>query len=272
MNRLNSPRQTWFERLELLTHNLTRPLRRRRRKRLASPESGWAARLELITYNLSLPLRRRRQKRLASPGSRWTVKLSQLLRHLTRPVRRVLRVWLRPVRKKWNNRSLSQRTSFGLLALGVVILVVGAAVILPNAGRVATSSFNAVQGRSEVAQRAAEVPQGTVELDTTTTQGRIVACGDPDITTAIQDALPEAQVVGVLCSTNWLSVSLTAGGDQQSRLTAYAKSGSQGLWELVAITTDDDQSVIGDSARVPRGVRALADQAFAAPLTTTADS
>lgn len=272
MRRMNSPRRSWTQRVSLSSRKLTRPLRRRRMAKLNSPRRTLGERLGLLSYNLTRPLRRRRLARLNSSRRTLGEKLSVSTHNLTRPLRHVLRVWLRPVRKKWHNRSLTQRQSYGLLALGVVMIVVGAAVILPNLGRVGTSSFNAVQGRSEVPESAAEVPGGAAGLDTTTTQGTTVACGDPDITNAILDALPDAQVVGVLCSTNWLSVNLTAGRDQQSRLTAYARSGSQGLWELVAISTDDDQSVIGDSARVPRGVKALADKAFIAPLNPPADS
>lgn len=251
MKRLTSPRQSWFERLELLTHNLTRPLRRRRQKRLNSPGSGWAARLELLTHNLTRPLRRRRQKRLDSPGSRWTVKLSQLLRHLTQPVRRVLRVWLRPVRKKWNNRSLSQRTSFGLLALGVVIVVVGVAVILPNVERPAVnppSAINGEIGNDENTQPVASLDQNP-RLDQR--PSLLGQCDHPSIRAAIDGAVPGAISGGTLCSLEWMAVDLAVSSSgPTSLLVAYLKANEDGSWELVAISNEEGESIVGDRTSV----------------------
>jgi hypothetical protein len=242
--RLNSPRQTWSERLELLTHNLTRPLRRRRMKRLNSPGSGWAARLELLTHNLTRPLRHRRRKRLASPGSRWTVKLSQLLRHLTRPVRRVLREWLRPVRKKWTNRSLSQRTSYGLLALGAVIVVVGVAVILPNLERPAVNPPSAING--DVGNEGDTQPVASLDQNP-----RLGQCDHPSIREAIEEAVPGAIPGGNLCSLEWMAVDLAVSSSgPTSLLVAYLKANEDGSWELVAVSNEEGESIVGDRTSV----------------------
>jgi hypothetical protein len=249
MKRLNSPGSGWAARLELLTHNLTRPLRHRRRKRLASPESGWAARLELITYNLSRPLRRRRQKRLASPESRWTVKLSQLLRHLTRPVRRVLRVWLRPLRRKWTNRSLSQRTSYGLLALGVVIVVVGAAVILPNLERPDQQTATASGGASPSEGRTEPTSPDVTDAQNAPT----ALCGDPAIWAIVDQALPGAEPGSVLCSVQWMAIRLSI-DDPTSPLTAYLGANGEESWSLVGVSDQAGNTVVGDLSPVPRHV------------------
>lgn len=249
IKRLNSPRQTWFERLELLTHNLTRPLRRRRQKRLNSPGSGWAARLELVTHNLTRPLRHRRQKRLASRGSRWTVKLSQLLRHLTRPVRRVLRVWLRPLRVKWNNRSLSQRTSYGLLALGVVIVVVGISVILPNLERPDQQTATASGGASPGEGRTEPTSPGVTDAQNAPT----ALCGDPAIWAIVDQALPGAEPGSVLCSVQWMAIRLSI-DDPTSPLTAYLGATGGETWSLVAVSDQAGNTVVGDLSPVPKHV------------------
>lgn len=239
MRRRDSPRRSWSDRVSLFTHNLTRPLRHRRMKRLNSPRRRWSERLGLLTHNLTRPLRRRRLARLNSPRSKWTVKLSQFMRSLTRPVRHVARVWLSPVRKKWHNRSLSQRTSYSLLALGVVLVVVGVAVILPNVGRVATSSFNPPQLVS--GERLA------------------ARCDDPAIREVITEVVPDLQRAGMICTPQWLTLQVPTAGWPDSYVIAHAKFDTGGAWELVAIVTKNGETQFGDSELIPLGIMTRAE-------------
>jgi len=161
------------------------------------------------------------------------------LRHLTRPVRRVLRVWLRPVRKKWNNRSLSQRTSYGLLALGVVIVVVGAAVVGPNLGRTVTSAF-----------RTPELVSGE----------RLAArCDDPAIRQVITEVVSDLQRAGMICTPQWLTLQVPTAGWPDSYVIAHAKSDTGGTWELVAIVNKNGETQFGDSDLIPLGIMTRAE-------------
>lgn len=245
MRRRDSPRRSWSDRVSLFTHNLTRPLRHRRMKRLNSPRRSWSERLGLLTHNLTGPLRRRRLARLNSPRSKWTVKLSQFMRNLTRPVRHVLRVWLRPVRKKWHNRSLSQRLRYSLLAFGAVMVVVGVAVILPNLERPAVyppSAINGEIGNEEDIQPVASLDQNP----------RLGQCDHPSIREAIEEAVPGAIPGGNLCSLEWMAVDLAvSSGGPTSLLVAYLKANQDGSWELVAVSNEQDESIVGDQTSVP---------------------
>jgi len=211
--------------------------------------------MAVLTHSFTRPLRRRRAARLNSPRSKWTVKLSQFMRNLTRPLRHRLRVRLHPARKKWNNRSSVQRLSYGLLALGVVMVVVGATVIVPNVGRVATSSFNAVQSRVQTAQ-GGSLPQ----LDS----AEILAarCDDPAIRQTITEVIPDLKRAGMICTPRWLTLQVPTAEGPDPYVIAHARSQVDGSWELVAVVTRDGQAEFGDSSLVPVGIMTRA-QTFA---------
>jgi hypothetical protein len=247
MRRRDSPRRSWTQRVSLFSRRLTRPLRRRRMEKLNSPRRTFGERLGLLSYNLTRPLRRRRLARLNSPRRNWGEKLSVLTHNLTRPVRHLLRAWLRPVRTRWHNRSLTQRQSYGLLALGVVIIVVGAAVILPNVGRVATSSFNAVQDRIQTAQG-----NDSPELDA----GSIfeTRCDDPAIREAVTNVVSDFQRAGMICTPQWLTLQVPTGAGPDAYVIAHAEAQIDGSWELMAVVTKDGSTTFGDSVQVPPGI------------------
>jgi len=173
------------------------------------------------------------------------------LRHLTRPVRRVLRVWLRPVRKKWNNRSLSQRTSYGLLALGVVLVVVGVAVILPNLERPAVNPPSAING--DVGNEGDTQPVASLDQNPRLGQrpSPLGQCDHPSISAAIDGAVPGAISGGTLCSLEWMAVDLAvSSGGPTSLLVAYLKANEDGSWELVAVSNENGESIVGDRTSV----------------------
>jgi hypothetical protein len=252
MRRMNSPRRSWTHRVSLFSRKLTRPLRRRRMAKLNSPRRTWGERLGLLSYTLTRPLRRRRLARLNSPRRTWGERLSVLTHNLTRPLRHVLRVWLRPVRRKWHNRSLTQRQSYGLLALGVVIIVVGAAVILPNVGRVATSSVNAIQNRVQTAQS-----DGSTQLDS---GERLESrCDDLTIRQAVSQVVPDFKRSGMICTPRWLTLQVPTVGGPDAYVIAHSQSTVDGTWELVAVVTKNGESQFGDSELVPPGIMSRAE-------------
>jgi len=206
----------------------------------------------VLTHSFTRPLRRRRAARLNSPRSKWTVKLSQFMRNLSRPLRHGLRVWLRPVRTRWNNRSSVQRLSYGLLALGVVMVMVGAAAILPNVGRVATSSFNAVQNRVQTAEDT-----GSPQLDST--ESLAARCDDPAIREAITKIVPDLQRSGMICTPRWLTLQVPTADGPDAYVIAHAQAQADGSWELMAVVTKAGEAEFGDSDLVPVGIMARAE-------------
>jgi hypothetical protein len=157
----------------------------------------------------------------------------------------VLRVWLRPVRKKWRNRSLTQRQSYGLLALGVVIIVVGAAVILPNMGRPAINPPSAIN--EDVGIETNTRSEATLDQNP-----KLGQCDHPSIREAINAAVPGAIPGGNLCSLEWMAVDLTTDSQgPNSLLIAYLKANEDGSWELVAVNTKGGDLIVGDRTSVP---------------------
>jgi hypothetical protein len=252
MRRMNSPRRRWTQRVSLFSRKLTRPLRRRRMAKLNSPRRTWGERLGLLSYTLTRPLRRRRLARLNSSRRTWGERLSVLTHNLTRPMRHLLRAWLRPVRTRWHNRSLTQRQSYGLLALGVVIIMVGAAVILPNIGRVATSSFDAIQNRLQTAQG--------IDTPGPDTGERLAArCDDLAIRQAISQVVPNLQRAGMICTPRWLTLQVPTVGGPDEYVIAHAQSNMDGSWELVAVVTKSGRAQFGESDLVPPGIMSRAE-------------
>jgi len=184
--------------------------------------------------------------RLNSPRRSWAERMAVLTHSFTRPLRNIVWVWLRPVRKKWNNRSSVQRLSYGLLALGIVMIVVGAAVILPNMSQSvqrADTTSGGEQGDKGITNKV-----GQSEPDQL-----IAPCGDPAIWTIVDQAVPGAIPGGVLCSLQWMAIQLVT-EDPASPFTAYLGAADGRSWSLVAVSSQDGETIVGDPKPVPRAV------------------